>query len=226
MRPVIKLADGTWLVGDHRSGDDSTNSTMFLDSEFALATVRWLKLDIARVATRGFWVEKPDLSKVDEIGFTDLMRGSGHGWGGFVGLATEFVKGFHYLLWLPALLYEPNELKGRIVKGGQPLQITGPSGTAWVEVNIFPADAAEASKLADTSVQTETDGSFFVDYEGRGVPPGKYKLAVFQRNLGPGSDQLNGKFSQQSTTVTVDADSSKVGSTVDLGTIDLDKGGK
>jgi hypothetical protein len=118
------------------------------------------------------------------------------------------------------------KLKGRIVKGGQPLQITGPSGTAWVEVNIFPANAAEASKLADTSVQTEPDGSFFIDYEGRGVPPGKYKLAVFQRNLGPGSDQLNGKFSQESTTLTVDADSSKVGSTVDLGTIELDKGGK
>jgi hypothetical protein len=93
MRPAIKLADGTWLVGDHTSGNDSTNSTMFLDSEFALATVRWLKLDIARVATRGFWVEKPDLSKVDEIGFAELMRGSGHGWGGFVGLGPIEVYG-------------------------------------------------------------------------------------------------------------------------------------
>jgi hypothetical protein len=93
VRPVIKLADGTWLVGDHRSGDDSTNSTMFLDSEFALATVRWLQLDIARVATRGFWVERPDLSKVDEIGFADLMRGSGHGWGGFVGVGRIEVYG-------------------------------------------------------------------------------------------------------------------------------------
>ena len=83
----------TWLVGDHRTGDDSTNSTMFLESEFALGTVRWLTLDIARVATRGFWVEKPDLSKVDEVGFAELMRGSGHGWGGFVGLGPIEVYG-------------------------------------------------------------------------------------------------------------------------------------
>jgi len=33
----------------------------------------------------GPWVDKPDLSKVDEIGWTDLATGSGHGSGGLVG---------------------------------------------------------------------------------------------------------------------------------------------
>ena len=43
-----------------------------------MADVRWLRLDIAKVWTRGTFVEKPDLSKVDEIGFTDsVKRGSG-----------------------------------------------------------------------------------------------------------------------------------------------------
>ena len=36
------------------------------ESEFSIAEVRWLKLDIAKVVTRGNWVEHPDLSKVDE----------------------------------------------------------------------------------------------------------------------------------------------------------------
>ena len=34
-------------------------------------------------AADGKWVDHPDLSKVDEIGFTDLMAGSGHGPGGW-----------------------------------------------------------------------------------------------------------------------------------------------
>ncbi len=93
VRPVVKLADGTWLVGDHADGDRSSNSTLFLDSEFAIANVRWLQLDISRVVTRGVWAEKPDLSRVDEVGFADLLPGSGHGWGGFVNVARIEVYG-------------------------------------------------------------------------------------------------------------------------------------
>ena len=93
VRPVVKLADGTWLVGDYGEGAASSNSTLFLESEFAVANVRWLRLDIERVVTRGTWVEKPDLSRVDEIGFADLMAGSGHGWGGFVNVSRIEVYG-------------------------------------------------------------------------------------------------------------------------------------
>jgi hypothetical protein len=98
VRPVVKLADGTWLVGDHTDGDDrfgagSGSSTDFLDTEFSLAPVRWLKLNITRVVTVGTWVEKPDLSKVDEVGFADLMPGTGHGWGGFVNVGRIEVYG-------------------------------------------------------------------------------------------------------------------------------------
>ena len=82
VRPVVKLADGTWLVGDYGEGAPSSNSTLFLQSEFAVANVRWLPLDIARVVRRGSrMVEKPDLSKVDEIGFADLLRAAVMGGG-------------------------------------------------------------------------------------------------------------------------------------------------
>ena len=80
LRPVIKLADGTWLVGDKFS----SLSTNFVDTEFQVGDIRWRNLDIAPVTESrdGYWVDYPDLSSVEEIGFTDLMRGSGHGSGG------------------------------------------------------------------------------------------------------------------------------------------------
>jgi hypothetical protein len=101
VRPIVKLADGTWLVGDHADGDGTTEN--FIETEFSISSVRWLKLDINTVTTvhaersvrpeTGRWVEKPDLSRVDEIGFADLMPGSGHGWGGFVNVGRIDVYG-------------------------------------------------------------------------------------------------------------------------------------
>lgn len=52
-------------LGEHRGG---------------IADLHWRRLDIENIL-EGAPVEKPDLSKVDEIGFTDLMRGGpGAGW--------------------------------------------------------------------------------------------------------------------------------------------------
>ena len=87
VRPIVKLADGTALVGDY--ADSST--TVFAEREFAFAGMRWMKLDLERIVTTGTygplgeasnWLPQPDLRKVDEVGFTDLMRGSGGGPGG------------------------------------------------------------------------------------------------------------------------------------------------
>lgn len=89
VRPLIKLADGTWLVGDH--GDATTLDYHVVELTFA--DLRWLKVDIDRVVTRGDLIEHPDLSKVDEIGFTDLMPGSGHGDGGYSGVGWIEVYG-------------------------------------------------------------------------------------------------------------------------------------
>jgi hypothetical protein len=83
IRPIVKLADGTWLVGDRTDG----TTRDWLVSEFSLADVRWLRLDVERVVTTGNIVERPDLSKVDEIGFADLTPGSGHGPGGWSDVA-------------------------------------------------------------------------------------------------------------------------------------------
>ena len=89
IRPVLKLADGTWLVGDHTTGPAAD----FNEGDVSLADIRWLKLDIDRVVPVGVWIEHPNLTKVDEVGFADLMPGSGHGPGGYVNVGRIEVYG-------------------------------------------------------------------------------------------------------------------------------------
>jgi hypothetical protein len=79
VRPVLKLADGTYLIGDHVDADTFD----YRESEFYLSEVHWLKLDMPKVQTKGTLLDKVDLSKVDAIGFADLTPGSGHGTGGY-----------------------------------------------------------------------------------------------------------------------------------------------
>ena len=70
VRPTVKLADGTWLVGDRTSGTWAD----FNESDISYPEVlQWMVLDIERVVTERPLVENVDLSKVDEVGFADLM---------------------------------------------------------------------------------------------------------------------------------------------------------
>jgi S-disulfanyl-L-cysteine oxidoreductase SoxD len=84
IHPVIKLADGTYLAGDLFDG----TTTDWHESEFYPSELKWVKVDINRVVTTGSWVEKPDLSKVDEIGWSTFMPASGHGAGGWADVGT------------------------------------------------------------------------------------------------------------------------------------------
>jgi hypothetical protein len=67
---ILKLANGTWLVSDQCDGA----SKDWRIHEFNLMDINWYLLDIAKVI-EGAQVTNPDLTRVDEIGFTDLMRG-------------------------------------------------------------------------------------------------------------------------------------------------------
>jgi hypothetical protein len=97
VRPVVKLADGTLMIGNF----SSENVPMLASTEFPVATIRWVKLDPMRVVTvsspgnsnNEIWVQNPDLSKVAEVGFADLMPASGHGTGGYIQLGTIEVYG-------------------------------------------------------------------------------------------------------------------------------------
>ncbi len=77
------------LIGDQTTGP----SVDFNQADISIADVRWMKLDVERVVTTGNWIEKPNLTKVDEVGFADLMPGSGHGAGGYVNVGKIEVFG-------------------------------------------------------------------------------------------------------------------------------------
>ena len=74
VRPIIKLADGTLLIGDQAEGSVAD----YHQYQISFSECRWLRLDPVRgVTLGGVWVENPDLSKVDEVGYFDVIPGSG-----------------------------------------------------------------------------------------------------------------------------------------------------
>ena len=72
LRIVLKLSSGSWLVSDEADAASPT----WREREFKIAELHWHTLDIDKVV-EGAPVDRPDLTQVDEIGFTDLMAGGG-----------------------------------------------------------------------------------------------------------------------------------------------------
>jgi len=72
LRLVLKLADGSFLVSDRYAGPAEDWNI----SEILIGDVHWriLKIQDPRMYEDAL-VEKPDLTRVDEIGFSDLMLG-------------------------------------------------------------------------------------------------------------------------------------------------------
>ena len=106
---------------DHTDSRNADGGNQFEQHTFehTVSEQRWIRLDINKVVTlgprvtepvdrakanqleqefaaaRGVWLEsrQVDLTKVDAFGFADLMRGSGHGYGGYVGMGPIEVYG-------------------------------------------------------------------------------------------------------------------------------------
>ena len=72
LRIILKLDNGTWLVSD--ASDPASRDWRV--REFNISDIRWRRLDIEQVV-EGDWVNNPNLSRVEEIGWTDLMSGGG-----------------------------------------------------------------------------------------------------------------------------------------------------
>jgi hypothetical protein len=81
--PVVKLADGTLIVGDRRL----TTHGEFLQLEVAFSGMRWYALDPVKVVVLTE-VTNPNLSRVDEVGLATLSPGGGHGIAGSANLST------------------------------------------------------------------------------------------------------------------------------------------
>jgi len=83
LHPVVKLADGTLLVGSQTlsSPQPLMGGGDFVVSEVTFNAQRWFELDPQKVVIRRE-IKDPDLSRVDAIGFVDLMPSGGHGFSG------------------------------------------------------------------------------------------------------------------------------------------------
>jgi len=107
IRLILKLADGTWMMSDNWTTGYSSD---YVVSEVAVRDIIWKHLNVdykipAHVPEQhvysssvgehadGRWFLNPDLSKVDEIGWTDLTPGLGHGQGGMVAVGWMEVYG-------------------------------------------------------------------------------------------------------------------------------------
>jgi hypothetical protein len=70
LRLTLKLASGMWLVSDYAEGPTPD----WHESEFAISGIHWRRLNIDTIV-EGAWVDRPDLSRVEEIGWTELAYG-------------------------------------------------------------------------------------------------------------------------------------------------------
>jgi hypothetical protein len=81
--PVVKLANGTYIVGNHGVTTDGE----FVQVEVVFGGMRWFKLDPMKVVVTSE-VTNPDFSRVDEVGLATLAPGGGHGVAGSANLST------------------------------------------------------------------------------------------------------------------------------------------
>ena len=70
LRISLKLANGDWLVSDQSAG----SSKDWKITEFNIQDIVWHILDAERITETGV-ADNPDISNVEEIGFTDLVPG-------------------------------------------------------------------------------------------------------------------------------------------------------
>ena len=106
---------------------------------------------------------------------------------------------------------------GRILLNGQPLAVTPTEAQLGaVQLRFIELGADGAPSGPSYSANAKPDGSFNVlGIGGRGLPPGNYRIAVYQYDPYP-EDKLGGRFSDERSKIVrrIEADT-------DLGTIDL-----
>ena len=83
LHPVVRLADGQFLVGDRGINTHGE----FLTVEVAFSGMRWYGLDPVNVVVLTE-VINPNLRMVDEVGLAMLLPGGGHGIAGSANLST------------------------------------------------------------------------------------------------------------------------------------------
>ncbi len=114
-------------------------------------------------------------------------------------------------------------ITGKIYNGGGPMRMERPDvGLGSIELTLVPegADATNENLDLETTI-AEVDGSFMFEGPGDGIPAGKYRLAVYHYENGPGEDNLEGAFSPVNSPIEITVSEEYVGGEQDLGVIDV-----
>ena len=119
-------------------------------------------------------------------------------------------------------------VKGRILSGGNPITVkNAPPGTGSGEVSLVPeGKKSSEADPAFPSAMVDEQGYFEIKHDGKGVPPGKYRLAIIPPDATgtPGATSkspIGRMFSVKNSPIKIDIPADKLGEEHDLGTIEL-----
>lgn len=113
-------------------------------------------------------------------------------------------------------------VKGKVTKGGAPITVPNmDSGTGTVKIELFPVHANEQDQRESVGTNGKADGSFEIAGAGKGIKPGKYKLAIFA-DPGDGVNQVGDRFTGSDSPIEVEVAEKNLGGTQDLGTLEVD----
>lgn len=94
--------------------------------------------------------------------------------------------------------------KGRILQNGQPVKINTanlPPGDPGLQVIFVKVGTPDAGAEIPAQVTDASTGTFeLVGPDGRGIPEGKYRIAVILAPFGS-ADQFKGKYNQQNSKI-------------------------
>lgn len=113
-------------------------------------------------------------------------------------------------------------VKGKVTKGGAPITVPNmDNSTGTVKIELFPVHANDQDQRESVGTTGNADGSFEITGAGKGVTPGKYKLAIFA-DPGDGANQLGDKFTGSDSPIEVEVAEKNLGGAQDLGTLEVD----
>jgi hypothetical protein len=102
-------------------------------------------------------------------------------------------------------------VRGKVTNAGAPLTVKGREvQLGYVEVHFYRIneDGSVSTDPADAAV--EESGDFTVrGRDGRGLPPGKYKITVRQLDPAPANDKLQGRFDLKNSKIVRDVSPDK-----------------
>ncbi len=95
--------------------------------------------------------------------------------------------------------------RGRVLLNGEPLQVRGRDvGLGSVKVEFYRLGEEGAPSDAPEGMVVDERGYFELPgRDGRGIPPGKYRVAVYQYDPHP-EDKLGGRFGKDNSPIVVE----------------------